>query len=204
MVLLVRSKTFKPKNARLISIVCSLLFLTGCGGDSADLDRATKAVPPNEDLDYWSLVDETDDFGDRFIQLVTYSENGVGPSKSVPYGDNLELSVACFGGDYTLDEKFIIAVAVKKNTDLKVIGSPKSVDIRFDGGNPTNIPVYTMGSRVVHLENASKYVSKILNASTFSVRFVAAQDRNYAGTFQVQGFSKYLSNFKSAGCFLGG
>lgn len=198
-----RSKTFKPKNARLISIVCSLLFLTGCGGDSADLDRATKAVPPNEDLDYWSLVNETDDFGDRFIQLVTYSENGVGPSKSVPYGDNLELSVVCFGGDYTLDEKFIIAVAVKKNTDLKVIGSPKSVDIRFDGGNPTNIPVYTRGSRVVHLEKASKYVSKILNASTFSVRF-EAQDRNYAGTFQVQGFSKYLSNFKSAGCFLEG
>ena len=197
--MVVRSKTFKPKNARLISIVCSLLFLTGCGGDSADLDRATKAVPPNEDLDYWSLVDETDDFGDRFIQLVTYSENGVGPSKSVPYGDNLELSVVCFGGDYTLDEKFIIAVAVKKNTDLKVIGSPKSVDIRFDGGNPTNIPVYTRGSRVVHLEKASKYVSKILNASTFSVRF-EAQDRNYAGTFQVQGFSKYLSNFKSAGC----
>jgi hypothetical protein len=199
MVLLVRSKTFKPKNARLISIVCSLLFLTGCGGDSADLDRATKTVPPIEDLDYWSLVDETDDFGDRFIQLVTYSENGVGPSKTEPYGDNLELSVACLGGDHT----FIIAVAVKKNTDLKVIGSPKSVDIRFDGGNPTNIPVYTMGSRVVHLENASKYVSKILNASTFSVRFVAAQDRNYAGTFQVQGFSKYLSSFKSAGCLQG-
>ena len=203
--LLVKSKIFKPKNARLISIVCSLLFLTGCGGDSANLDPATKAVPPNEDLDYWSLVDETDDFGDRFIQLVTYSENGVGPSKSVPNGDNLELSAACFGGENAVEgATFIIAVAVKKYTDLEVIGSPKSMDIRFDGGNPTNVPVYTMGSRVVHLENARKYVSKFLNASTFSVRFVAAQDRNYAGTFQVQGFSKYLSNFKSAGCSLGG
>jgi hypothetical protein len=55
---------------------------------------------------------------------------------------------------------------------------------------------------LVHLEKASKYVPKILNASTFSVRF-EAQENTYAGTFQVQGFSKYLSNFKSAGCPIG-
>jgi len=218
--LLVKSKTLRPKNMRLICIICSLMFLTGCGGDSADLDRATKAaeltkeaydrgaftskaVPPIEDLDYWNLTDKTDDFGDRNLNLITYSENGVGPSKSVPYGDSLQLGSWCLGKDSTADGKFYITVGVMNYTDLQVIGSPKSVDIRFDGGNPTNIPVYVRGSRVVHLEKASKYISKILNASTFSVRF-EAQDRTYSGTFQVQGFSKYLSNFKSAGCPLGG
>ena len=195
-----RSKTFKPKNARLISIVCSLLFLTGCGGDSADLDRATKAVPPNEDLDYWSLVDETDDFGDKTFSLQTFSENGVGPSKALPDGASLQLIAVCLGKDSTTDGKFYIVVSVLEGTtDPQVIGSVKSADIRFDGGNPTNIPVYVRGSRVVHLEKASKYISKILNASTFSVRF-EAQEVTYSGTFQVQGFSKYLSNFKSAGC----
>ena len=214
--LLVRSKSLQPKNVGLICIICSLLFLTGCGGGSANLDRATKAaelskeaydrgaftskaVPPNEDLDYWNVTDETDDFGDRYIMLTSYSENGVGPSKSVPYGDSLQLAATCAGKDSTIDGKFYITVGVMKYTDLQVIGSPKSVDIRFDGGNPTNIPVYVRASRLIHLENASKYISKILSASTFSVRF-EVQDRTYGGTFQVQGFSKYLSNFKSAGC----
>lgn len=212
-----KSKTLQPKNIRLICIICSLLFLTGCGGDSADLDRATKAaeltkeaydrgaftseaVPPNEDLDYWNVFDETDDFGDKTVKLQTFSENGVGPSKAFPYGDSLQLMAVCLGKDSTTDGKFYIVVSVLEGTiDPQVIGSVKSADIRFDGGNPTNIPVYVRGSRVVHLEKASKYISKILNASTFSVRF-EAQDRTYKGTFQVQGFSKYLSNFKSAGC----
>ena len=210
------SKTFKPKNARLISIFCSIMFLTGCGGGTTNLDRAekaaeltkqaydrgaftSKAVPPIEVLDYWNVRDETDDFGDRTIMLTTYSENGVGPSKSVPYGDSLQLGATCLGKDSTIDGKFYITVGVMKYTDLQVIGSPKSVDIRFDGGNPTNVPVYVRASILIHLENASKYISKILNASTFSVRF-EAQERTYSGTFQVQGFSKYLSNFKSAGC----
>ena len=210
------SKTFKPKNVGLICIISSLLFLTGCGGGTTNLDRAekaadltrqaydrgaftSKAVPPNEDIDYWNVKDETDDFGDKTFSLQTFSENGVGPSKSVPYGDSLQLGATCLGKDSTIDGKFYITVGVMKYTDLQVIGSPKSVDIRFDGGNPTNVPVYVRASILIHLENASKYISKILNASTFSVRF-EAQERTYSGTFQVQGFSKYLSNFKSAGC----
>ncbi len=211
-----KSKTLQPKNIRLICFICSLLFLTSCGGGSANLDRATKAaeltkeaydrgafesktVPPNEGLDYWNVTDQTDDFGDRYIMLTTYSENGAGPSKSVPYGDSLQLAATCKGKDSTIEGKFYITVGVMNYTDLQVIGSPKSVDIRFDGGNPVNIPVYVRGSRLIHLENASKYISKILNASTFSVRF-EDQDLTYGGTFQVQGFSKYLSNFKSTGC----
>ncbi len=220
--ILVRGKGLQPKNMRLICIICSLLFLTGCGGDSADADRATKAaeltkeaydrgaldskaVPPNEDLDYWNDYDEIDDFGDKTFMLQTFSENGVGPSKAIPYGESLQLYAACLGKDSTTDGKFYIvanALAGSGDTDPKVIGSVKSADIRFDGGNPINIPVYVRGSSTVHLEKASKYVSKILNASTFSVRF-EAQDITYAGTFQVQGFSKYLSNFKSAGCPIG-
>ncbi len=217
--LLVRSKSLQPKNVRLICIICSLLFLTGCGGDSADLDRATKAaeltkeaddrgafeskaVPPNEDLDYWNVIDETDDFGEKTFMLSTFSESGVGPSKTIPNGDSLQLMAACLGKDSTADGQFFIVVNALEGstgTDPKVIGSVKSADIKFDGGNPTNIPVYVRGSRVVHLEKASKYISKILNVSTFSVRF-EAQDITYRGTFQVQGFRKYLSNFKSAGC----
>ena len=216
--LLVRSKSLQPKNVRLICIICSLLFLTGCGGNSADLDRATKAaeltkeaydrealeskaVPPIEVLDYWNVIDETDDFGDKTVMLSTFSENGVGPSKSVPYGDSLQLMAVCLGKDSTTDGKFYIVVSVLEGTtDPQVIGSVKSADIRFDGGNPTNIPVYVRGSRVVHLEKASKYISKILNASTFSVKFETGEALTYRGTFNVQGFSKYLSNFKSAGC----
>ena len=218
--LLVRGKGLQPKNMRLICIICSLLFLTGCGGDSVDLDRATKAaeltkeaddrgafesnaVPPNEDLDYWNVRDETDDFGDKTFDLQTFSENGVGPSKAFPSGDSLQLMAACLGKDSTTDGKFYIVVSVLEGTtDPQVIGSVKSADIRFDSGNPNNIPVYVRGSRVVHLEEASKYIPKILNASTISVRF-EAQGKTYAGTFQVQGFSKYLSSFKSAGCPIG-
>lgn len=221
--LLVRSKSLQPKNVRLICIICSLLFLTGCGGDSADLDRTTKAaeltkevydrgafesksVPPNEDLVYWNVIDETDDFGDKTFTLSTFSESGVGPSKTFPNGDSLQLMAVCLGKDSTVDGRFFIVVSALNRSstgaDPKVIGSVKNADIRFDGGNPTNIPVYVRGSRVVHLEKASKYISKILSASTFSVRF-EAQDVTYRGTFQVQGFSKYLSNFKSAGCTLG-
>ena len=213
-----KSNILQPKNIRLICIIFSLLFLTGCGGGSANLDRATKAaeltkeaydrgaftskaVPPNEDLDYWNVKDETDDFGDKTFSLQTFSENGVGPSKAFQYGDSLQLIAVCLGKDSTTDGKFYIVVSVLEGTiDPQVIGSVKSADIRFDGGNPTNIPVYVRGSRVVHLEKASKYISKILNASTFSVKFETGEELTYRGTFNVQGFSKYLSNFKSAGC----
>jgi hypothetical protein len=234
--LLVRSKGLQPKSVRLIYLICSLLLLNGCGGDSADLDRATKAaeltkeaydrgaseskvvppnedldsseskvVPPNEDLDYWNDIDEVDDFGDKTFMLTTFSEDGVGPSKTPPYGESLHLMAACLGKDSTTDGKFYIvvnALAEGGDTGPKVIGSVKNLQIRFDAGNPTKIQGYVRGSSVVHLEKASKYVSKILNASTFSVKF-EAQDITYAGTFQVQGFSKYLSNFKSAGCSIG-
>lgn len=205
-----RNKPSQPRNFRLAFAVCLLLFLTGCGEASSDIDRATKAAElakeaydrqAKEDLDYWNILEEIDDFGDRSVLLSSFSENGVGPSKSAPYGDALQLMATCQGKDSTADGKFYITVAVLKYADLQVIGSAKSADIRFDGGNPTNIPVYVRGSRVVHLEEASRYISKILDASTFSVRF-EAQDKTYRGTFRVQGFSKYLSNFKSAGCSL--
>ena len=149
------------------------------------------------------IIDETDDFGDKTFSLQTFSENGVGPSKTFPNGDSLQLMGVCLGKDSTTDGKFYIVVSVLEGTtDPQVIGSVKSADIKFDGGNPTNIPVYVRGSRVVHLENASKYISKILNASTFSVKFETGEELTYRGTFNVQGFSKYLSNFKSAGCTL--
>jgi hypothetical protein len=186
----------------------AVLLLSACSvnsdetkKDSSLSSNSPSASPADEDLDYWNDFDEIDDFGDKTFSLSTFSENGVGPSKALPYGDSLQLMATCFGKDSTADGEFYITVSVFEGSNgPQVIGSVKSADIRFDGGNSTNIPVYIRGSRVVHLEKASKYISKIQIASTFSVKFETGEELTYRGTFNVQGFSKYLSKFKSAGC----
>lgn len=154
--------------------------------------------PAPENLVFWKVAyDEIDDFGEKMFGVHTFSETGVGPSRDTTVGPFLQFMAVCANSG-----EFYFTVASFKDLHLEIIGSVQSIYIRFDKEEPKEVPVFINGNRVIHLENSKKYVAKLRQASTFSVKFTNNYDATYRGTFNVSGLDKFLLRFDAAGCSL--
>lgn len=188
------------------AIFAALLILSSCSqstetkteirpSSSPEVLILSKSPAP-ENLIFWKVAyDEVDDFGEKMFGVQTYSETGVGPSRDTTANPFLQFVAVCIDSG-----KFYFTVASFKDLDLETIGSVQSFYIRFDEDEPMEVPVFINGKKVIHLENSKKYLAKLRQASTFSVKFTNNYDETYRGTFNVSGLDKFLLRFDAAGC----
>ena len=190
------------------AVFAALLTLSSCSQSTETKTEIKPSKSPEvlipsessapENLVFWKVAyDEVDDFGEKMFGVQTYSETGVGPSRDTTVGPFLQFIAVCVNSG-----KFYFTVASFKDRNLEIIGSVESFYIRFDEEEPKKVPVFINGNRVIHLENSKKYVAKMRQASTFSVKFTNNDDATYRGTFNVGGLDKFLLRFDAAGCSL--
>jgi hypothetical protein len=205
MELLVRSKTFRPKSARLLSIVCSLLLLTGCGGSSTNLDRETKAAESTKDAydngifestesNWRKMKDGVTDFGDRQMFFFNTQENSS--------DDTFRLVPGCTAGlfEFWIQTDFYL---VDNNTGVAAIrlngGEPRmwNLDKRVDAGINE---VTGRREYAVRFENGKKLFEKLEISQTFSVQLSTGSNTFNSATFALGGIEEVSSDLSSAGC----
>ena len=145
----------------------------------------------------WESESTTTDFGDKQFILQTYFESGVGAAPSQrPSGPHKQLAMVCTGKFFEIG-----FFDIDTEGDATVIGSPKTMRVKFDGKlAPTSTSVNTKkGTVYVQVNNAKALVKKLKTAKVFSVE-IPISSGFYRATFNVQDISKYVSKFAQAGC----
>jgi hypothetical protein len=147
----------------------------------------------------WQTESGTTDFGDKQFILSTYFVSGVGayPTKR-PAGAHKQLDVVCTASYFEIGFFDISA-----SGDLLVIGSPKTMKVKFDGKlDPLNVAVNTKkGSSYVEVNNPKALFAKLKAAKNFAVEMTSGSGF-YRAIFDVKDLLKYKSSLSGAGCKL--
>ncbi len=200
-----RSKPVKQKNRRLISIVSSILILTGCGGSSTDLDRPTKAAELTKEaydreafestVSNWKkMQDGVTDFGDRQIFFFNTQINSG--------GNTLILIPGCTNKffDLYIQTDFYIPNFNKDVAHIRLNGGEPefwNLDRRVDAGINE---VSGRGEYAVRFENSKKLFEKLKKFQSFSVKLSTGNGTYQSATFDLGGIDEVSNDLVSAGC----